>query len=97
VRFECRKCHTVWEFKLQGQLARLDRELSQREQALLAREATLRLREDRHRKEVQLIRSCLHPDKHPGDASGRFHRAFQAFNRMLEAPAATIDDDDIPF
>jgi hypothetical protein len=53
VRFECGKCHTVWEFKLQGQLARLDRELSQREQALVAREATLRLREDGHRKEVQ--------------------------------------------
>jgi len=63
VKFECRRCHTTWELNLLGRLARRDRELTLREQELRARQASLSLREQEHKKEVQLTWSPWPPRK----------------------------------
>jgi len=98
-RLKCPKCRTVTKYTF--------RELNQREAAIVEQEAALRrrenllsVREDDHQHDVRLIRSCLHPDKHGGDA--RYTKAWQAFDRLLEssrrsAPAADGFTDDIPF
>jgi hypothetical protein len=53
-----------------------------REAQLQEREKMLRLREIERVDEVRLIKSCLHPDKHP-DQAERYTKAWQAFERPL--------------
>jgi len=43
-----------------------------------------------------LIRGCLHLDKRPDDSADCYNRPFQAFHKMLERPAPTVDDG-LPF
>jgi hypothetical protein len=40
------------------------------------------------KKEFQLIRSCLHPDRHNNDP--KYQEAFAIFNRMLETIDANL-------
>jgi hypothetical protein len=66
---------------------------------LRVREQKLHVREDEQQKDIRLIRSCLHPDKHPQE-SDRYAKAWQALDRLL-TPVAKPDredfDDNIPF
>jgi uncharacterized protein (DUF3084 family) len=78
-------------------------ELLARENQVREREQRLQVREAEHEADVRLIKSCLHPDKHP-DQAERYTRAWQAFERLLASgakPAASSFDDvfndDIPF
>jgi hypothetical protein len=75
-------------------------EFRTRESQLHHRETHLRVREDKHTADVRLIKSCLHPDKHPGNAD-RYTKAWQAFERLLASatkPERTETfNDDIPF
>jgi hypothetical protein len=76
-------------------------EFRTREGQLRVREKNLRVREDEHTADVRLIKSCLHPDKHPADQSDRYTKAWQAFERLLASAAKPepVDafDDNIPF
>ena len=75
-------------------------EFRKRESHLLHREKRLHMREDEHTVDVRLIKSCLHPDKHP-EHTDRYTKAWQAFERLLASArkpeAANAFDDDIPF
>lgn len=75
-------------------------EFQTRESRLRTLERNLQVREDEHTANVRLIKSCLHPDKHP-EQSDRYTKAWQAFERLLASarkpePASEFTDD-IPF
>lgn len=101
VRITCPKCRTAIQFDARRSrfVQHRERELHALAQTLETREQLLRVREAEHANDVRLVRSCLHPDRHPEEA-GRYTRAWQAFERMHVAaikPAAESFDDDIPF
>jgi hypothetical protein len=99
--FKCPKCRTDVRFdasKLsyvrhrESELEAWERRLRDLERRLVARKAE-------HEGDVRLIRSCLHPDKHP-EQSDRYTKAWQAFERLLTSATKTAPeafDDDIPF
>jgi len=94
MRFDARKSN--WIRHRETELLALENQLRQREQHLKMLEAE-------HEADVRLIKSCLHPDKHPQQAE-RYTRAWQAFERLLASgtkpTANSFDDmfnDDIPF
>jgi hypothetical protein len=98
-RLQCPKCRTVTKFTV-SELDRRETAIAEQEAALRQREELLSLREAEHQQDVRLIRSCLHPDKHGGDA--RYTKAWQAFDRLLDSsrqphPAANDWTEDIPF
>lgn len=90
MRFDARKSN--WIRHREAELFALENQLREREQHLKVREAD-------HEADVRLVKSCLHPDKHPEQAE-RYTRAWQAFERILTSgaqPAADQFNDDIPF
>jgi len=101
LNLKCSRCQNVMRFD-----ARNSNWLRHREAELLALESRLReweqrltVREAEHEADVRLLKSCLHPDKHPEQAE-RYTRAWQAFERLLASgtkPADDPFDDDIPF
>lgn len=36
------------------------------------------------KREFQMVRSCLHPDKHHGSEQAKYSKAFEVFNRLLQ-------------
>ena len=95
----CPKCRTVTKCTV-SELDQREVAITQQEAALRLREQLLSVREAEHQHDVRLIRSCLHPDKHGGDA--RYTKAWQAFDRLLESskqsPLAPDGwTDDVPF
>lgn len=102
VKFACPKCRTVIQFDASKirYLQQRESELAWQEQNLREREQRLLVREAEHETDVRLIRSCLHPDRHPQQAD-RYTRAWQAFERLLASSAKPADNpyinDDLPF
>jgi hypothetical protein len=101
VRISCPKCRTAIQFDASQSrfVQQRERELHALSQTLKAREQLLSVREAEHANDVRLVRSCLHPDRHPEEAD-RYTRAWQAFERLhVSAIKPTLEpfDDDIPF
>jgi hypothetical protein len=97
VRITCPKCRTAIQFDARRSrfVQQRERELDALAQTLRAREQLLRVRDAAYANDVRLVRSCLHPDRHP-EEGGRYTRAWQAFER-LRVPAPEPFDDEIPF
>jgi uncharacterized C2H2 Zn-finger protein len=94
MRFDARKSN--WIRHREAELLALENQLREREQHLTVREAE-------READVRLVKSCLHPDKHPEQAE-RYTRAWQAFERLLASgtkpisnPLDDVFNDDIPF
>jgi hypothetical protein len=101
VRITCPKCRTAIQFDARKSrfVQQRERELDALAQTLRAREQLLRVREAEYASDVRLVRSCLHPDRHPEEA-GRYTRAWQAFERLhvsATKPVPEPVDDEIPF
>jgi len=101
VRITCPKCRTAIQFDARKSrfVQQRERELDALEKTLRTREQLLRVREAAYANDVRLVRSCLHPDRHPEEA-GRYTRAWQAFERLhvsATKPAPEPFDDEIPF
>ena|SRR5258708_39339101 len=102
VIFKCPKCQTDVRFDARKlkYVQHRESELQAWEQRLRDLERRLGVRKTEHEADVRLIRSCLHPDKHLGQAD-RYTRAWQAFERLLASATkpepADAFDDDIPF
>jgi hypothetical protein len=99
--FKCPKCQTDVRFDARKlkYVQHRESELQAWEQRLRDLERRLGVRKTEHQGDVRLIRSCLHPDKHPEQAA-RYTRAWQAFERLLTSatkPNTDAFDDDIPF
>jgi hypothetical protein len=95
----CRK-DTAYDLSRTRYIQQRESEFRTREGLLHQREKLLRVREDEHTTAVRLIKSCLHPDKHP-EHTDRYTKAWQAFERLLASakkpePVEAFDDD-IPF
>lgn len=101
IRVECPGCGRKTKYTIKSSaLDQREAAVARREAELAQREQRLQVREAEHKHDVRLIKSCLHPDKHPEQAE-RYTRAWQAFERLLAPgakPAYSDDfDDDIPF
>ena len=102
VRFQCSKCRTVTQFDARGlkYVQHRESELQAWEQRLRDLERRLSVRNAEIDSDVRLIRSCLHPDKHPEQAD-RYTKAWQALERLLASATKPehVDafDPDIPF
>lgn len=98
VTIKCPRCQGVLRFDMRSSryLREREGELQYRESQVAAREQALHVRESEHERDVRLIKSALHPDRHP-DESERYTRAWQAFERLLASAQKAAVDDDIPF
>jgi hypothetical protein len=101
-KINCPYCHhdVAFDMSRSRYIQQRESEFCARESQLYQREKHLRVREDEHTADVRLIKSCLHPDKHPGHTD-RYTKAWQAFERLLSSAAkpepAGAFTDDIPF
>jgi len=99
--FKCPKCKTDVRFDARKlrYVQHRESELQAWEQRLRDAERRLSVRKTEHENDVRLIRSCLHPDKHP-EHTDRYTKAWQAFERLLASatsPEPDAFDEDIPF
>jgi hypothetical protein len=101
-KINCPNCHhdVGFDMSRSNYIRQREGEFQTRENQLRERERNLRVREDGHVADVRLIKSCLHPDKHP-EQNDRYTKAWQAFERLLASaakpePVAEFDDN-IPF
>jgi hypothetical protein len=101
-KINCPHCRKDVEFDMSRShyIRQREAEFQTRESQLRVREKNLRIHEDEHTADVRLVKSCLHPDKHP-EQSDRYTKAWQAFERLLASAAkpepVNAFDDNIPF
>jgi hypothetical protein len=101
VNIKCPHCQRALRFDMRNStyLRRREAELQARESQVAEREKLLRVQESEHQHDVRVIKSALHPDRHP-EESDRYTRAWQAFERLLASantPNVPDFNDDIPF
>ena len=101
-RIKCPRCRHEVSFDMgrSNYIQQREAEFRARENNLRERERILAVRETEHTTDVRLIKSCLHPDKHP-DQTDLYTKAWQAFERLLASAAKPEPvgeyDDNIPF